>query len=127
MSRVLLIEPDKPLANIYSSALKRYNYLVTIARTSQEAINMADIVTPNIILLEIQLAGHSGVEFLYEFRSYAEWQSIPILIHTSVPFTELQNSWGLLNEHLGVSGYMYKPEINLERLVTNVNKLVLAT
>ena len=33
-------------------------------------------VKPAIVMLELQLVEHSGIEFLYEFRSYPEWQRV---------------------------------------------------
>lgn len=124
MSQVLLVEPDRPLAKTYSLALKRAGHKVKVASSSQEAIDIADRDAPDVVVLEIQLVKHSGIEFLYEFRSYPEWQDIPVLIHTSVPFSELKDGWPLLNEQLGVSVYKYKPATNLSLLVTTVAELI---
>ncbi|MEI9913561.1 MAG: response regulator [Candidatus Saccharibacteria bacterium] len=124
MDQILIIEPDKPLAKTYALALKKAGHKVTVASNSQAAINKADKAKPRAVVLELQLVGHSGVEFLYEFRSYPDWQDVPVLIHTTVPYMELKDSWGLLSEHLGVSGYKYKPMTSLEDLVKTVNQLV---
>lgn len=123
MNHVLLVEPDKPLAKTYANALTKAGYVVQVATNSQEAINKADSVLPNAVILELQLVGHSGIEFLYEFRSYADWQGVPVLIHTNVPYMELENSWSLLTSHLGVSGYRYKPDTNLKTLIVDLSKL----
>lgn len=124
MSKILLIEPDRPLARTYEAALKQAGHKVTIAKTAQEAIHDADDMAPDAVILEIQLAGHSGVEFLYEFRSYTDWQSIPIIIHTNVPYIEIEDGWNILSEHLGVSDYKYKPKTNLEGLISSVNRIL---
>ena len=124
MSQVLLVEPDRPLAKTYAEALKNAGHKVAVAKSSQEAINMADKLTPEVIVLELQLIGHSGVEFLYEFRSYPDWQEVPIIVNTSVPYGELEDSWQLLNKHLGVSEYKYKPSTNLSDLINSINQLV---
>lgn len=111
------------LAKTYQSALVSHGYQVALATNSQEAINMADKNTPGLVVMELQLVGHSGIEFLYEFRSYPDWQSIPVLIHSQVPYVELKDGWPILKEELGVSDYRYKPATNLQALIASVDHL----
>ncbi len=127
MSQILLIEPDRLLAETYKEALSTAGHKVSVASGSQEAIDLADNTSPDLIILEIQLVSHSGVEFLYEFRSYPEWQNIPVIIHTSVPFAELADSWPILSKHLNTSEYKYKPDTTLEALISSVSDLALTT
>ncbi len=127
MSQILLIEPDRLLAETYKKALKTAGHKVSVASGSQEAINLADNISPDLIILEIQLVGHSGIEFLYEFRSYPEWQNIPVIIHTSVPYAELANGWPILSGYLNTTEYRYKPNTTLESLISSVNDLALTT
>ena len=124
MSQVLLIEPDRLLAKTYESAIKGAGHKVNVAGSSQAAINIASKVAPDIVVLEIQLIEHSGIEFLYEFRSYSDWQDIPVLMHTNVPYFEFRDGWTLLDRGLGVSAYKYKPVTNLEELVSTIGELV---
>jgi DNA-binding response OmpR family regulator len=119
MAQILLIEPDTALARIYSSALKAARHKVRVASSAQGAITAADRHTPDMIILEMQLAHHNGLEFLYEFRSYPEWQKIPILLHTIVPPAEFAENTSLWHE-LGVDGYMYKPRTSLKQLLNGV-------
>lgn len=124
MSQVLLVEPDKPLAKIYQDAIKSAGYDVSVVSGSQSAINSASNVKPDVVVLEIQLIEHSGIEFLYEFRSYSDWQEVPILIHTNVPYFELRDGWPLLNQSLGVAMYKYKPDTVLDELIASIGELV---
>jgi hypothetical protein len=62
------------------------------------------------------------VEFLYEFRSYAEWLHIPVVVHTFVPPHELARV-SVLTHELGVVQALYKPETTLEQLAAVVHKL----
>jgi len=116
MANILLIEPDRVLARTYGSALERAGHKVQAATTAQSALQLADEVCPEVVLLELQLVAHGGVEFLYEFRSYADWQSIPIAIVSNVPPAEFNQSVGVLRERLGVVAYCYKPQTNLQHL-----------
>lgn len=121
MNSVLLIEPDLVLANIYKQAIEADGAaVVTVVSGAQAAIMAADEHKPDLVIVELQLIEHSGVEFLYEFRSYTEWQDIPILVQTVVPFSEFHDNWHLLQDELGVRAYLYKPQTSLRQLLSSI-------
>lgn len=120
MAEILLIEPDRLLAESYVQALQSAGHEVNAASSAQAAIMAADAIRPDLVVLELQLVEHSGIEFLYEFRSYPDWQAIPVIIHTHVPAAEFNDSWKLLRGELGVRDYLYKPHTTLKRLTAAV-------
>lgn len=120
---VLLIEPDLILAKTYKKALERIGYAVSHEADAQSAINAADLQKPNVVLLEMQLAVHSGAAFLYEFRSYSDWFDVPVVLHTLIPTERLQPFERSLRE-LGVHDILYKPETTLQSLLSVVVKHV---
>ena len=126
MSRlhILLVEPDRLLAETYYQALTAAGYRVTVCAGAQSAIFAADERTPDIVVLELQLIEHSGIEFLYEFRSYAEWQHIPAIVLSQVPPAEFNGSRRLLIHELGVRTYLYKPHASLRKLLAVVDELL---
>ncbi len=120
MARILLIEPDTILAGIYAKALKHDGHKVMLAAGAQTAILAADKQQPELVIVELQLASHNGLEFLYEFRTYPDWQNIPVLIHSVVPPGEFKAS-AELTDGLNVAGYLYKPRTSLAQLLRVVN------
>jgi DNA-binding response OmpR family regulator len=122
MARIMLIEPDRVLAGIYARSLTADGHHVTACAGAQAAIMAADQVRPDLVILELQLVEHSGIEFLYEFRSYSEWQMIPILIHTSVPPAEFNDNAQLLKQELNIAAYLYKPHVSLGQLLAAVHE-----
>lgn len=118
MSRtVLLIEPDKILAETYKAALLHANFTVSTARDAQSAIHEVDTNIPDVIVLELQLATHNGVEFLYELRSYPEWQNIPVVILSQI--SELEAGIDKkMTKKLGIRHYRYKPQTSLKKLIS---------
>jgi DNA-binding response OmpR family regulator len=122
MAKILLIEPDKILADTYARALEQAGHKVTHCFTAQTAVLVADQAKPELVILELQLVEHSGIEFLYEFRSYSDWQDVPVLIHTTVPISEFADNLELLKSELNVAGYLYKPQTDLKDLVAAVNR-----
>lgn len=119
MAHILLLEPNQPLANLYRSALERAGYAVATSGCAQDAIFYADEQRPDAVVLELQLPGHSGVEFLYEFRSYADWHGVPAILHTLVPPHNLNLSQAML-DRLDIAAYLYKPAAPLRTLVRTV-------
>src|ERR1044072_8884479 len=100
MSRGLIIEPDRMLAQTYGQALENASHEVLLASGAQAGMRPAEEFQPDLVVLELQLIAHSGIEFLYEFRSYSEWQNLPVLVHSQVPPAEFDNHLQLLKHEL---------------------------
>jgi DNA-binding response OmpR family regulator len=122
MADILLIEPDKILADLYVQALAHEGHITRRTVSAQDGVFCVDEQLPDVIIVELQLVAHSGIEFLYELRSYAEWQDIPVVIHSCIPPTEFSDSTGLLMKRLGVVTYLYKPHTSLRLLLRAVRE-----
>lgn len=118
---ILLLEPDGILGKTYAKALREKGHKVSWCRDSQSAIQSSDKDRPDVIVAELQLARHNGVEFLYELRSYSDWQDIPVIVLSHVP--SLSGTQATLR-HLNVKDYLYKPRTKLQDLVRAVNQVV---
>ena len=118
---VLLIEPDTVLANLYKQALERVGHKVMRVSSAQSGVTVSDIRTPDVVVMELQLATHSGVAFLYEFRSYHDWLHIPIVIHSVITPSHLAEFEEALRE-LHITKYLYKPHTSLAKLVSSVEQ-----
>jgi DNA-binding response OmpR family regulator len=117
--KVLLIEPDTKLAKTYIKALQSAGHTAMWAATAQAAVHASDTLKPELVILELQLSSHNGIEFVYEFRSYPEWQYIPIILLTMVPPHSLQITSEMM-EDLSIVRCLYKPATSLKQLVTSV-------
>lgn len=127
MSHILLIEPDRVLAETYRQALLGEGHVVVCCASAQAGVISADQHRPDLIILELQLIEHSGIEFLYELRSYPDWQDIPVIIQTHVPPGEFALNRRLLREQLGVLTYLYKPDASLSVLIGYVQEHLAVT
>lgn len=123
MAHILLIEPDRLLADTYRQALEFAGHSVVMCAGAQSAIFAADEQQPDLVIMELQLIGHSGIEFLYEFRTYDDWQHVPVVILSGVPAGEFASSWGLLKHELDVQAYLYKTLTPLYKLLRIVSEL----
>ena len=120
--KILLLEPDKILGQIYTKAFEHEGHMTTLYHDAQSAIRGLDKQIPDLIICELQLAGHNGIEFLYELRSYSDWQTLPVMLLSNVPQHESglpPKQW----EHLGIVGYHYKPFTSLVALSRSASQL----
>lgn len=121
MAIILLIEPDRVLGRTFSDALVARGHQVSVCATAQSGIFRADDVQPDLVLVELQLVGHSGIEFLYEFRSYPDWQDVPVIVFSNVPAKEFDHNWQQIKRQLAVSDYLYKPATSLAALLAVID------
>ncbi len=119
---ILLIEPDKLLAKNLSSQFESKGVNVDYRFSAQTALDALDEKSNiHCIVIEIQLGLHNGVEYLYEIRSHAGWQDIPVVIHTSnrnVLHEEFRDGWA----SLGVRDILYKPQITFSKLLSTIKQ-----
>ena len=79
------------------------------ARAAAEALIAGEM--PDLIFLDINMPGVSGMEFLGFIRSRDMWKTLPVLMLTA----ESAENMVELAIRLGADGYIFKP-INLEEL-----------
>lgn len=120
MAKILLLEPDVVLAGSLAAHLANANHKVYVHSDPQAAIAEADKHKLDLIITDLQLAGRSGVEFLYEFRSYPDWQTIPVIVTGSVN-DQSMSAYTEVFDELNVSNYFYKPALQTQELVAAVN------
>lgn len=113
MANVLFIEPNPLLLQAYTESLMLAGHAVQAVPGAQEAVHAADDTTPDIVVMELQLPSHNGIEFLHEFRSYPEWQQVPVVVNTALHLSRLQQMRPALQDELGVVEILYKPTASL--------------
>jgi len=108
ITNVLVVEPDELLAKTYRRILNDSGYYVRSSTNAQDAIIDIDSTKPDVILVEIQLRLHNGIELLNEIRSYPDLSEIPIIVLTYVPEASFSS---LLNDkQLKIVKYLYKSQ-----------------
>lgn len=121
MAHILILEPDRLLAGSLKAYFANANHTVSAHCDPQLALSSADSKSPDAIIAELQLAGRSGVEFLYEFRSYADWQKIPIVIFTNLHPQQIAGYHDAIKD-LNVSACVYKTQTGLAELLDAIQQ-----
>ena len=123
--QILLVEPDILLGETYRQAFEHGGHTVFWGKTAQEGLHILDENAVDLIISELQLAMHNGLEFLYELRTYNDWRDIPVIVLTHVPPISLQMTKAL-SSNLGVVAYHYKPLTKLQNLLQSIDQLPVA-
>lgn len=112
--KVLLIEPQNDFARVISKSLELSDIEVLHAVNAQAAVHEAEQGI-DVVVLELALPGHNGLEFLYEFRSYNDWRHIPIVMYTHISSEEAGFNTEIY-ERFGIAAHLYKPTTSLKKL-----------
>ena len=84
MSRILIIEDDPFLSDIYLTKFRKVGFEVDMARDGQEGLAMAQEKKPDIILLDIVMPHMDGFEVLRALRGDASLAKIKIILLTNL-------------------------------------------
>lgn len=115
--KVLILEPDKILANNYKTVFINAGLEPVICYDPQLAVEYMDNNMPDAIVLELQLAPHSGVAFIHELRGYEDFANIPVIVYSSVPKDSFKidtKGW----QSLGIIKYFYKSRIPADKVAS---------
>jgi len=100
--KILVVDDEKPIADILQFNLKKEGYDVYCAYDGNEAIKMVEDINPNLVLLDIMLPQKDGMEVCREIRKKYE---MPIIMLTAKD-SEIDKVLGL---ELGADDYVTKP------------------
>lgn len=81
--RILLIEDDEGIAELYSFRLANDGYVVEVAGDGEEGLVRARATTPDLIFLDLRLPTMSGLDVLRRIRADPATAAIPVVIVTN--------------------------------------------
>jgi len=78
--RLLVIEDDPEVAELFATMLRAQNYRVDIAYSAQSAMERLALYAYKAITMDIELPDMSGIELIRQLRSDASTKQIPIIV-----------------------------------------------
>jgi two-component system, OmpR family, phosphate regulon response regulator PhoB len=110
--RVLLVEDDVALAQMYRAKLEEDGYTVRVAGDGEEALVALADDLPDLVFLDIRLPKMDGLTFLERLRASDRSKNVPVVILSNYSEQELV-SRGL---QLGALDYLIKSQTTPGRL-----------
>jgi CheY-like chemotaxis protein len=105
--RVLIIEDDSSVAELYASKLRRGGYEVDVARDGVSGFDLASSLLPDAIILDIHLPRLSGLAALAVLRKDEATSGLPVVVLSNDDTPAVMEEAG----RLGVSAYLIKSKV----------------
>jgi two-component system phosphate regulon response regulator PhoB len=81
--RLLLVEDDRPLAELVKYHFDREGFTVIGTSSGDEALILVDEVKPDLVILDWMIEGISGIEVCRRLRRNPATQNLPIMMLTA--------------------------------------------
>ncbi len=120
MQKIMLVEDDDNLREIYSIRLTAEGYQIVMAHDGEEALAVAVKERPNLIITDAMMPKISGFDMLDILRSTPEMKDIKVIIMTALS-SEEQRARG---ESLGANRYLVKSQVGIEDVVNVVHDVL---
>jgi two-component system cell cycle response regulator DivK len=119
MSLVLIVEDNEKNMKLARDILQAKGYKTVEAETGEEGVKLAKERKPDLVLMDIQLPGISGIEAFRQIREEAATAKIPVVALTAsvTPTDRSQISAA------GFDAFISKP-ISLKEFVETVKRLI---
>jgi CheY-like chemotaxis protein len=103
--RVLIVEDNEKNMKLVRDVLQASGYSTIEATTGEEAVELARVHEPTLVLMDVQLPGIDGVEALEQLRQDERTSSIPALALTAQAMSGDRDRFLAA----GFDGYLSKP------------------
>jgi len=120
MTKIMLVEDDKSLREIYGVRLLAEGYDIVSAGDGEEALAMAIKERPVLIITDVMMPRISGFDMLDILRSTTETKNIKVIMMTALS-SEDQRKHG---EQLGADRYLVKSQVGIEDVVHVVHEVL---
>jgi len=118
MKKILIIEDEAMLAEMYKEKLEKEGFEVLLASNVEEGLEIAKREKPNLILLDILLEGENGISFLQKQKSDEEISEIPVIVFSNYDNTQTKKE----AQNLGVKEYLIKTNFTPEEFIEKIKK-----
>ena len=119
MSVILIVEDNEKNMKLARDVLQSRGYATLEAVTGEEGVRVAIEKKPDLVLMDIQLPGISGIEALRQLRTDPACAPIPVVAFTAsvTPTDRSQISAA------GFDAFLSKP-INIKEFIETVKRLL---
>ncbi len=114
--RILLVEDDDALANVYQMRLEAEGFTVRRVANGEEALAAALAFKPDLALLDVMMPKVSGYDVLDIFRNTPETANLKVIMLTALS----QESDKQRAEALGVDDYLVKSQVVIADVVDRI-------
>src|SRR5665213_2972730 len=120
MAKILLVEDDNNLREIYEARLQAEGYEIVSARDGEEALVVAKKEHPDLVISDVMMPKISGFEMLDILRNTDGLKDVKVIMLTALG----QNDDQQRADRLGADRYLVKSQVTLEDIVKVTHELL---
>lgn len=114
--KILIVEDEDSILRMYEVKFSLEGFEVLMARDGQDALNVLQKESPDVILADLIMPNIDGFEFIEKIQD----KKIPIII-----LTNLDQDWSEeRGKNLGVVDYFIKSQVTPEAIVVKVKQIL---
>lgn len=123
MAKILLVEDDAILVEMYQAKFELEGHDVRIATNGEDCLIMLKDFQPELILLDILMPKLNGFHVLKEIKKQPDLRQIPVILLTNLGQAEVDMNQELAKA-LGVNDYLIKSHHTPDEVVQKVVKVL---
>jgi len=116
MPKILIIEDEQNIAQMYKEKFEKANFVVFLAFNAKDGILLTKKEKPDLILLDILLPQEDGITFLQWLRSDPEISPIPVVVISNYEDQKIMEE----TSKLGVKEYLLKANYTPGQLLEKI-------
>lgn len=120
MTKVMLVEDDNNLREIYEARLTAEGYTIVSAHDGEEALALAVKEKPDLIISDVMMPKISGFDMLDILRSTPETRNAKVIMMTALSQAEDRQR----ADKLGADRYLVKSQVTLEDVIKTAHEVL---
>lgn len=120
MTKIMVVEDDQSLREIYSIRLTAEGYEVCSAGDGEEALAIAVKERPDLVISDVMMPKISGFDMLDILRSTPETKDIKVIMMTALSSDDQRKR----GENLGADKYLVKSQVGIEDVIAAVHEVL---
>ena len=116
---VLAVDDDEKVLEVLQNLLKYWGITVKTLCEPQKFWETLEATKPDLLILDVEMPGVSGVELCHELRNNSQWSEMPVL------FLTVHSQAEIINQvfSIGADDFVSKPIVGPELVTRIVNRL----
>lgn len=120
MAKIMLVEDDNNLREIYAARLQAEGHEIVAARDGEEALALAVKEKPELIISDVMMPRISGFDMLDILRNAPETKDTKVIMMTALSQAEDKSR----ADKLGADRYLVKSQVTLEDVASVVREVL---
>lgn len=120
MAKIMLVEDDNNLREIYEARLQAEGYTIVSAKDGEEALVVAKAEKPDLVISDVMMPKISGFEMLDILRNTDGLKEVKVIMLTALGQSDDQQR----ADKLGADRYLVKSQVTLEDIVKVTHDLL---